>query len=285
MFAIACYFLGQWQWHRYEVKHAAGLRISEHYTATPASLQSVFPSITSRMTLSRDWTRVTVTGTYDAAGQMLVRNRPNSSTYGYEVVVPLRVSGVSGDTSVSGSLLVDRGWVANGATATQDPVVPPVPSGTVTVTGWLRPSEPDVHSRPAVGQLSSINVVQASAFTGQALYPAYAILQTERTAAGTTPVRPTPLDPPDTDTGEGINLSYSIQWWLGCFAGFGLVFMGVRRDHLDEEFARSLPEAPPAEPRGRPASGDGDGSAPDDRASALVPSRPRKHRIWDDEDE
>lgn len=279
-FAGACFFLGRWQWGRYERSHALGHRITSHYSASPVPLRSVL-SPGELMPLEKEWIKVEVTGRYDAAGQLLVRNRPNQSTYGYEVLVPLEVTsgGASGSPAASSvgalSLLVDRGWVANARTAAQRPTVPPVPSGTVTVTGWLRKGEPDVHRPPRAGELSSIDLTQAAASTQRRLYGAYAVLASERTASGAIPARPTPLDRPTAATDEGIHLSYAVQWWLGMSAGFGLVFKGVRRDVLDAAYARSIGLSPPA-PVGRDAP---------DAEPVLVPSRPRKHRIWDDEDE
>lgn len=282
VFAVACFYLGRWQWHRHEVKHARADRITAHYGAPAIPVQAVLPGVGSPMTLAREWTRVQLTGRYDAAHQILVRNRPHSSVYGYEVLVPLEIEPSSASSAAPGSaasgsaaLLVDRGWVPNGATAVQAPEVPPAPQGTVTVTAWLRLGEPDVHRSPRAGQLSSIDIGQAAQYAGRRLYAPYAILDTERTADGAVPARPTPLEPPDTD--EGPHLAYALQWWLGSLTGFALVFMGVRREALDVAAVRAprypgpgSPARPGLEPDGMPV---------------LVASRPRRHRIWDDEDE
>ncbi len=274
VFAVACFFLGRWQWHRYEVKHARAHRITSHYAATPVPLQSVLPTAASPMSLARDWTRVQVTGRYDRAGQLLVRNRPNNAVFGYEVLVPLQPEGGPAGPGTA-SLLVDRGWVPNARTAAQEPAVPAVPGGLVTVTGWLRLGEPDVHRPPKSGQLSSIDLGQAAQYTVRRLYPAYAILGSERTADGRVPPRPTPLAAPDTD--EGPHLAYAFQWWVGSVAGFGLVFMGARREAADLAYARTRSPARPGSPAGPAPEGEG--------MPVLVAGRPRRHRIWDDEDE
>ena len=72
-------------------------------------------------------------------------------------------------------------------------------------------------------------------------------------------MRPTRLDPPDTDLGP--HLAYALQWWL---AAPGRARAGLRR-------------RPPRVARGR---------FEDDLAAGRtpVPVRARKVRIWDEED-
>ena len=50
-------------------------------------------------------TRVEVSGTYDAAGEVLLRNRVRSGEGGYDVLTPLRLEDGT-------AVVVDRGWVA-----------------------------------------------------------------------------------------------------------------------------------------------------------------------------
>ncbi|MDU0315884.1 SURF1 family protein [Phycicoccus sp. M110.8] len=283
VFAVAAFFLGRWQWHRYEAKSARADRIHSHYGATPRPVGQVLGA--SPMPLASDWTRVTMTGTYAADSQLLVRNRPHDSVYGYEVVVPFRADG-------AGTVLLDRGWVANGRTAETPPDVPPVPTGRLTVTGWVRQGEPSLGRQMQPGQLASINLREASAAVGTPLLGGYVIVQGEKAADGRTPPRPAPLEAPDTDLGP--HQAYAFQWWLAMVAGFVLVWFGARREHLES-----------LEPVG-PVTGTGDGGAPGDggagdggagadggRQAEPVgaragrtgrPAKPKKVRIWDEED-
>jgi cytochrome oxidase assembly protein ShyY1 len=245
-FAVAAFFLGQWQWHRYEAKAARADRINSHYDAKPRPLADVLG--TTPMPLSLDWTRVTMQGRYAAEHTLLVRNRPFDGTYGYEVLVPFV------DTA-GGTVLVDRGWVQNAKTAETLPDVVPAPTGEVTVTGWLRRGEPSLGKSLPPGQLASINLAEASSQVGTPLLGAYLILEVERLPDGTAPARPTALEAPDTDLGP--HQAYAFQWWLGMVAGFVLVWFGARREYR-EGVAAASPEGTP-EPR-------------------------RKVRIWDEED-
>lgn len=253
-FAVAAFFLGRWQWHRYEDRAARADRINAHYAATPRPLAEVLGS--APLPLAREWTRVTMTGRYAASSTLLVRNRPHDgAVYGYEVLVPL-------DAGPAGTVLVDRGWVPNAATAQTRPEVPPAPSGDVTVTGWVRQSEPSLGRDLPAGQLASINVAEAAEQVGTPLLGGYVVLQHERVPDGSTPARPAALEAPDTDLGP--HQAYAFQWWLAMLAGFVLVWFGARREHLEALASSSAP-------------GDREQPAPRE-------PRPRKVRIWDEED-
>ena len=271
VFAVACVLLGRWQWGRYEDKVLRADTVTSHYGAPPVPLASV----EGRLPLAEtdEWTRVTTTGTYAAPQQLLVRNRSLNSSAGLEVLVPLDLRDGSGRR-----LLVDRGWVQNADSAAQLPSVPAAPDGTLTVQGWLRRPEVDLGKDLPTGQLASINVGNARTQVGGDLLPAYLVLESERTAGGTTPARPTPLELPDTDLGP--NQAYAFQWWL--FSVFGFVFYGYRIRMMREERQAEVEPLPGPD---RPAGG----AKPS--AEALVAAgstrrarRPKKVRIWDEED-
>lgn len=244
-FAVAAYFLGQWQWHRYEAKAARADRIHAHYDAEPRPVTEVLS--TRPMPLAEDWTRITMQGRYAADKTLLVRNRPFDGTYGYEVLVPFV-------ETTGATVLVDRGWVMNAESAETLPAVVPSPTGTVTVTGWLRRSEPSLGKSLPPGQVASINLAEASRQVGAQLLGAYVVLEVERMPDGTAPARPTALEPPDTDLGP--HQAYAFQWWFAMVAGFVLVWFGARREYLEG----------------------------DDAPQRSAPVKPRKVRIWDEED-
>lgn len=251
-FAVACVFLGRWQWHRHEAKVARADRINSHYYATPVPLQSALRGTGASLPRSQEWTKVTATGSYEDSNLLLVRNRPNDGVYGYEVVVPLVLPG-------GASLLVDRGWVQNANRAAERPEVPATPKGRVTVTGWLRVGEPSLDRQLPPGQLASINLREARSATGTDLYGTYLIMDREVGSPGQTIARPTRLEPPDTDLGP--HLAYAVQWWLGAPAGLVLVLVGARREWRESRLEEDL------------AAG-----------RTPVPARARKVRIWDEED-
>jgi cytochrome oxidase assembly protein ShyY1 len=254
VFAVAAFFLGQWQWHRYEGKAAKADRINSHYKAQPRQLTDVLGA--APMPLSEDWTRVTATGRYAADQTLLVRNRPYEGTYGYEVLVPFTTD--SGKT-----VLVDRGWVQNAKTAESLPTFPAAPADEVTLTGWLRQSEPSLGRTPPAGQVASINLAEAERQVAEPLLGAYVVLEIERRADGSAPPRPTALEAPD--TGLGPHQAYAFQWWMAMVGGFVLVWFGIRREYRDGLDEQALVDA---------------------HASGSAPPRPRQKRtrIWDEED-
>lgn len=256
LFALACVFLGRWQWHRHEEKTARADRINSHYLASPVPLSRALPGPDVPLPRAKEWTLVTATGRYADQELMLVRNRPNNGVFGYEVVVPL----VLGDGT---SLLVDRGWIANGRTAEEPSAVPATPTGDVTVTGWLRVGEPSLERAMPKGRLASINLAEARAQTGARLYGAYLILRAETGRPGERITRAQPLESPDTSLGP--HLAYALQWWLALPVGFVLVLVGARREHLES----LQPSSPP----------------PGTTAAQAQPAKVRKTRIWDEEDQ
>jgi cytochrome oxidase assembly protein ShyY1 len=251
IFAVACVLLGRWQWGRYEERQVRAAAVTAHYSAAPVPLASV----PSRLPLREEdeWLRVTTTGRY-AGAQLLVRNRTLDSTPGMEVLAPLDLNGaLAGER-----LLVDRGWVPNATSAAELPEVPPTPSGEVTVEGWLRQGEPDLGRDLPAGQLASISVPTAEEQVGGELLDAYLVLDTEQTTEQTasgTPPRPAPLAQPDTDLGP--HQAYAFQWWLTSV--FGFVLLGYR--------LRLAVAAQAEAQHGQP-----------------VAVRPKKVRIWDEED-
>ena len=204
-------------------------------------------SVTSRIPLSDEdqWLRVTATGRYAPDQQLLVRNRVLDGRPGLEVLVRLDLCG-----DVAGTrLFVDRGWVANADSAAALPQVPPAPGGEVTIQGWLRSGEPDLGRNLPAGQLASVDLAAASRQTGGATaLDAYLVLESEQPGGP----RPEPLAAPD--TGLGPHQAYAFQWWLTSL--FGFVLLGYRLRVAAAERRQDEP----------------------------VAAKPKKVRIWDEED-
>jgi cytochrome oxidase assembly protein ShyY1 len=245
VFGTACFFLGRWQLSRYEDKDARANAVEQNYHAAAVPLLSVLPTASTPLPEERIWTPVTVTGQYAASGQLLVRGRALNTAQGMEVLVPFRVDG-------GAILLVDRGWVPNGDQAADLPTVPPAPAGSVTLTGWLKPSEEAREKGLPAGQLATINLEQAQAQIDGRLYAAYLVLGSESLGAGQqAPPRPAALEPPTPDRGP--HFAYALQWWLTALLGAAFVVYLYRH--------------PPGEPVAR-----------------VKDPAPKKVRIWDEED-
>ena len=245
LLAYTCYHLGWWQYHRYEAKQQRNERLDTHYRAAPVPLSSVLTP--AGLDPDDEWTRVSVTGQY-TGGPVYVRNRPLETEPGYEVLWALRPATGGPD------VVVDRGWVAEsqrGASVLPD--VPPAPTGDVEVVGWVRPGQASRNRQLPTGQIASLNLRDATTALGSsAVLPGYVLLQSEAGSDGPSAPRPQALGEPDRDLGP--HQAYAYQWWLLMLAGFVLIPFGIRRELRLED-----PE--------------------------KYPAKPRKTRIWDEEDE
>lgn len=227
--AAVCVLLGRWQLHRLEARHAKNDIITTNAAARPVPPDAVMSAARGPGT-DDQYARVRVTGHYDTAHQLLVRNRPFEGAVGFYVLVPL----VPQDGP---ALLVDRGWVVAGDTATDLPHVPAPPAGEVTVVARVRPSEPaSTTGTPPRGQVTRIDVASIRRDLPYDVYAGYGDLVREQPAPRRAPAL---LPPPETS--EGPHLAYAFQWFLfACLALGGYVVL-ARREAADRRAARAGP--------------------------------------------
>lgn len=237
VFAAVCTLLGRWQWHRFESRHASQTRIDRNYNASPVGIEDLLGTRAPSLQKKDQWRQVSLKGHYDTNARILVRNRPNDGNYGFEVVLPFV-------TDSGARVFVDRGWVSYGTDAAAIPPIPATPTGEVTVIGWLRPSEPDLHRAPIPGQIASIYVGGLGAMTQPSPYNLYVLMRTETLPDGRSPARPAALPPPDQGMSAWINFSYALQWWFGAVAGIVFVLLRARREHLDSLGIVKAPKQP-----------------------------------------
>jgi len=232
IFATACVFLGRWQMDRRAETLAEINRVVSNYSATPIPFADAREQFI-KLDAEREWTQVELRGSYDTAGQRIVRNRPLNGQPGYEVVVPFKLE--SGETVV-----IDRGWLPIGNKTPGSPdSVPAPPQGSVTVVARLKPSEPELQRGAPDGQLASIDL---AAYSAQLGYPvltgAYGQLASE-----TPPAADMPIGFPKPSTEEGTHLSYSLQWFafgVLMFVGFGYAArQQARNAEIDAEDAEA----------------------------------------------
>lgn len=205
--ALVMVGLGRWQMHRYETRSEINNRIDAGASAAPVALSS--PPQPA-------WTRVTVTGHYDTANEILARGRTVSGSVGFEIITPLvRADGTA--------VLVDRGWVAPPASgdARTLPDVPAAPTGEVTVVGRVHaPESRAAVPRREVGpwEVRRIAPDKIGSVLPYGLAPVYVTMDSQTpAAAGFVAVKP------DHENAL-LNAGYMVQWWL--FAALTLVGYG-----------------------------------------------------------
>ncbi|MEV4811598.1 SURF1 family cytochrome oxidase biogenesis protein [Micromonospora avicenniae] len=211
--AVVMVFLANWQLDRYRGRTEINERIDAGQRMTPAPLRDALPAPTGGAGTAgpapaqeKVYTRVTVTGRYDASNTVLVRGRTVDSRVGFEVLTPL----VLPDGS---AVLVDRGWIPpapGGATAR--PEVPAAPTGDVTVVGRVHDSESrpgSVERRDGRLETRRIAVPRLADELPYPVYGAYVLLDEQTPQAD-----PTFIAVPVGHTNNWQNLGYIVQWWL-----------------------------------------------------------------------
>ncbi|MCU1480189.1 MAG: hypothetical protein JWQ19_975 [Subtercola sp.] len=226
LFAIICLFLANWQFDRGQQASADNAIVAANFSAEPVPIERALPTLGS-YDASQNWQRVSVTGVYLANEELVVRNRSNSGSNGFEVVTPLQLS----DGSV---FLVDRGWVQPSPTDALNPDSIPRPtSGTVTVVVQLRPSEAPLGTGTSAGsnQIQSITLPRVQQTIGGDVYTgAYGLLnsQTPAAEAGLTNIQ---TSMPTEDVGT--HISYMVQWLFFALLGFFALGLAARKVHRE----------------------------------------------------
>jgi surfeit locus 1 family protein len=212
--AAVCVRLGFWQLDRLEQRRALNARIAAGLAAPPQPVEALLDAPADDVA----YRRVTASGTWDAAHEVLLYGRALDGRPGNHVLTPLVLGG-------GRAIVVDRGWVP------ADAVGPPVTGeaaavdGPVTVGGTLLPSEDGDGDEPAGRIVRAVDVAALDGRVPADLVPGrYLLLASQEPAVAA----PTPAALPEPD--EGPHLSYAIQWFA--FAAIALVGYGLlaRRD-------------------------------------------------------
>lgn len=262
--SVVMVMLGNWQLDRYRERTGINTRIDDANSVAAVPLTSKLAAPTSAGTPGPDpgegvaWTKVTVSGRYDPTNEIQARGRTVGSKVGFEILTPLILDDGT-------AVLVDRGWVpAPDGGALESPVVPPAPTGRVTVVGQVHLSE----SRPAPverrdGRLDTrrISLPRLATELPFPVYGAYVLL-TEQTPVADPAFVTIPI--PHEDSWQ--NGGYAVQWWI--FAGMVYVLFGWQaRKEAQEASGGVRPAKPAARPRDRVA--DADARLSGDRVAAA----------------
>ncbi len=202
--------LGLWQWDRHLQRSALNAQIEAGLTQPPLDL-TTFAGDPAQL----DYRRVTISGQYDAAGEILLRNRSYDGTTGYHLVAPLRLAD-------GRAALIDRGWIpyADGGRTRRAAFAPP--QGTVTVVGVARRSQTSGGPPEQVVALGErrdawfrLDTAEIGRQLGYDLLPVFVEVQPSDDAR----VLPQPVK--TEDLGLGSHLGYTLQWF-----SFAIILVG-----------------------------------------------------------
>lgn len=217
--AVVCVRLGAWQIDRAvgAAERQAAIEQAAREDDPPVPVADVVaPQV--GFTQAMVGTRVELTGTWEPDKAYWVTGRERDGEVGYVLLTAFR------EESTGALMPVSRGWVAE-----QDPGYLDLPTGTVTVMGFLDSSEA-TESAIADG-VDEIDAVSAGALVnvwGSPIYSGALILVSAEPADGAPGTAPPgaaeigALPPPELPTG-GLNLrnlAYALEWFV--FGGFAL---------------------------------------------------------------
>ena len=205
--------LGYWQRTLWKDRADSQGLVYAKLDAKPVSIDAIDPA-GHDVSQAQQWIAVTATGRYDTAHQFAVRDRSQNENAGWYVVTPL----VLPDGS---AVLVNQGWIqaSNGsAPSSAMPALPPVPGGTVTVTGWLQPDETTANTRITddtdklpTGEIALITKADLQSRVPESLHDG-SIQLTSSTPANTAAAAAQPVPGPSYD--NTMYIAYMIQWWV-----------------------------------------------------------------------
>lgn len=216
--------LGYWQLQRADQKRGLIASYDSRRHSAPLPLATVTPGSNNL------YVRVQIDGMPDPGHQFLLDNRMRGSRAGYEVLTPVELDS-------GGWVMVNRGWLAAGASRARLPDIPPPPDH-VSWVGYLyqAPGRPLVLGREELAAgwpqvVQQIDAAQLERRLGHALFPDVVRLETS----------------PGLDTNWTVvnlspakHLGYAVQWFALAAALVILTF--VSNSNISELLRRGATE-------------------------------------------
>lgn len=200
--------LGIWQLDRLAQRQAINSAIQARRAEPPVPLTPELAADTTQ-----EYRRVEITGIFDTAQEVVLRNRTLDGATGVHVLTPLRFTSPAGTPL---TVLVDRGWLPNTFASATARAPYAAPGGEVLIIGQIRRSQEDfggpadppfTAERPRLDAWFRVDIPR---ITQQVGYPLLPIFVEQLPSANDAELpRPDPL----TDLGQGPHLGYAIQWF------------------------------------------------------------------------
>lgn len=221
LFATACGFLSEWQFHRRQEKVAYFAIMERNYEAPVSQLEKLVPEV-SEFDAQREWSRVEVQGRYLSAKALLVRNRPYEGAPGFLQLIPFQLQ-------TGRVIFIERGWLPTGS-AQDSPDSVPIPDDTErTVVVRLRAPEASSGRDAPAGQVAELYLPAAAKAAnipaGDIYRAVYGRLVSEQP-----PSASYPQAIPRPEVNEGNHLSYAFQWIVFGVLGFVTLWYAVRQE-------------------------------------------------------
>ena len=213
-----CIRLGIWQLDRLEQRRAFNAQFESARAEPALDLNQEQPENLSEM----EWRAAKVTGEYDFANQVAVRNQYYGNEYGYHLLTPLLFDSSSLPSAAVQAIIVDRGWIPaddNSASSLPEQAWRKYDeTGTVNVEGQIRLGQ----AKPALGGVADVppadgskleiwNNADLAQIARQMPYPVLPVyIQARPEPNDTQP--PIPFQP-EVEITEGPHFGYALQWF------------------------------------------------------------------------
>jgi len=202
-----CVRLGIWQLDRLAQRRAFNAQVESAWAQPILDLNLEQPENIATM----EWRSVKVTGKYDFANQVALRNQYYGNQYGYHLLTPLLFNGKA--------VLVDRGWIPADENSTPSDWRRYEEAGTVSVSGQIRLGQ----LKPVFGGVADalpengakLEIWNNADLTHIASQMSYSVLpvyiQPKADANDTIPPIPSQ---PEIELTEGPHFGYALQWFM-----------------------------------------------------------------------
>jgi len=225
-----CIRLGIWQLDRLEQRRAHNNQVMTMRAMPALDLNLEQPKDIDKM----EWRAVQVTGEYDFANQVALRNQVLGGEYGFHLVTPLhfnpstgfRQAQPAGSGQAGGIVLVDRGFIPASANVSPADWRQYDVQGEVKITGQLRLGDDvEIGGNPEAwigkqDRLEFWNSISVEGIAAQLPYPMLPVfIQPDVDENDVTPPIP---QQPEEDLTEGSHFGYSLQW----FTFASILFLG-----------------------------------------------------------
>jgi len=201
--------LGIWQLDRLAQRRAFNARVEAQLDQPPLDLNTAGAGADLG---SMEYREVIVTGEYDPAGEVALRNQAWNNHIGVHLLTPLHIAGSNE------AVLVNRGWVPLEDYSSGDLTKYAEP-GMVEVRGVIRASQskPEIGGRadqvpaPGEGKLLAWNLVNVPGIAAQVAYPILPVYiqQAPDPKWNSLPNR----SQPELELTEGPHFGYALQWF------------------------------------------------------------------------
>jgi len=187
--------LSNWQFDRYDQRI-----LRNESTNAALSMAAKKISSTSQISDLKQWEKIDLTGKYLNDQSKLVRKQYLENSLGFWVITPLKIE--NGE-----NILVNRGWIPIGTSASTNQNIPPAPAGNVNLEGYLQAFNEAI-AQPKDLPLNQVNTIDHRYFEIDVASDFYVQLAKSSPMDNQVAIIPLP------ELTNGPNLRYAFQWIL-----------------------------------------------------------------------